>query len=168
MLFLQDLIEVPAIGHTGEAVLPGQQVDLLEAAPDAMVVVNESGVMVFVNEQLENFFGYTRDEVLGQPVEMLVPEQYREQYRELHQGHRRLYGESPAGRPMGTELELYGRYKGRNGDSGGYQPQPDPSRRGSFRGGLHSGRLGTARGRGGTKLLDFGLAAQLLAARPHR
>jgi PAS domain S-box-containing protein len=77
---------------------------LLEAAPDAMVVVDPEGVILLANSQLEQVFGYTRDEVLGNPVEMLVPKRFRD----IHPFHRKQYMKSPQARPMGVDLELYG------------------------------------------------------------
>lgn len=81
--------------------------DLLEAAPDAMVIIDVAGCMVLVNGQAERLFGYAREELLQQPVEMLVPEALRSR----HVAHRRGYVGDPRVRPMGTGLELMGRHK---------------------------------------------------------
>jgi PAS domain S-box-containing protein len=51
--------------------------DLLEAVPDALVVVDAAGLIRFVNRQTESLFGYGRDDLIGQPLEMLVPESVR-------------------------------------------------------------------------------------------
>ncbi|MEN3304143.1 MAG: hypothetical protein V7603_345 [Micromonosporaceae bacterium] len=80
---------------------------LLEAAPDAIVGVNRHGRIELVNAQAERLFGYARDELLGQPVEMLVPEYARG----LHPGHRRRYSAQPQPRPMGAGMQLAGRRK---------------------------------------------------------
>jgi two-component system, cell cycle sensor histidine kinase and response regulator CckA len=78
---------------------------LLEAAPDAMVCVDADGRIALVNAQTERLFGYGRDELVGQPVEMLVPDAVRE----AHPGHRAGYVADPAPRPMGAGMELAGR-----------------------------------------------------------
>ncbi|HEX9436480.1 MAG TPA: PAS domain-containing sensor histidine kinase [Candidatus Limnocylindria bacterium] len=80
---------------------------LLESAPDAMVIVDRDGRIVRVNEQAEAVFGYARGDILGQPVEILVPERFRS----AHVRHRQGYFRDPRKRPMGVGLELYGRRK---------------------------------------------------------
>ncbi len=78
---------------------------ILEAIPDAVAAVNQQGVIIQVNSQTETLFAYTRDELIGQKVEMLVPERQRPQ----HHHHREHFHQEPKIRRMGSGLDLYGR-----------------------------------------------------------
>jgi PAS domain S-box-containing protein len=78
--------------------------DLLEAAPDAMVIVNTNGLIHLVNAQAEKLFGYSRAELIGKPIETLMPPRYQAP----HLKHREWYSQSPRARAMGAGLELYG------------------------------------------------------------
>jgi PAS domain S-box-containing protein len=78
--------------------------DLVEAAPDAMVVVDPSGQIVLVNAQTERVFGIVRSDLIGKPIEMLVPERFRGRHPE----HRTSYSLEPRVRAMGSSLQLYG------------------------------------------------------------
>ncbi|MFZ5896932.1 MAG: PAS domain S-box protein [Myxococcota bacterium] len=80
---------------------------LIDSAPDAMVVANARGLIELVNRQTESVFGYAREELVGQPVELLIPERFRHR----HVGHRDDFLAAPKQRPMGHGLELYGRRK---------------------------------------------------------
>ncbi|MBV8499070.1 MAG: PAS domain S-box protein [Candidatus Eremiobacteraeota bacterium] len=83
------------------------QASLVEHAPDAIVIIDESGVIRLVNAQTERLFGYYREELIGRPVEMLIPTR-------LHRRHvedRRRYAADPRVRPMGVGLELFGTRK---------------------------------------------------------
>ncbi len=77
---------------------------LLESAPDSVIITDTEGQIVLVNAQSEKLFGYQRESLVGQPVEMLLPDRFREQ----HVGHRRGYVSGAKARPMGLGLELFG------------------------------------------------------------
>jgi PAS domain S-box-containing protein len=78
---------------------------LLDAAPDAIVVVDAVGFIVLANVQTEKMFGYARHELLGRKIETLVPERFRSG----HVLHRQEFTTTPKVRPMATGLELFGR-----------------------------------------------------------
>jgi len=80
---------------------------LLESAPDAVVITDSDGRIMLVNAQTESLFGYPRDELLGQDVELLLPEEVRNR----HVTHRLGYLSDPRTRPMGIGLELAGKRK---------------------------------------------------------
>ena len=92
--------EAPAVGTRAQELFRA----LLEAAPDAMVIVDGGGVIQLVNAQTEWMFGYAREELLGRNVDVLVPERFRGQ----HGVHRGKYSADGRVRPMGAGLDLYG------------------------------------------------------------
>ncbi len=80
---------------------------LLEAAPDGMVIVNRDGIITLVNAQVEQMFGYHRAELVGEPVEILVPDRYSG----MHMAFRNGYVSEPRTRPMGLAGDLHARRK---------------------------------------------------------
>jgi PAS domain S-box-containing protein len=80
---------------------------LLDSAPDAIVIIDRAGQINLINNQAEKWFGYSRDELIGQPVEQLIPERFRGR----HTVYRQDYSEKPVVRPMGAGVELFGRRK---------------------------------------------------------
>ena len=92
---------------------------LLEAAPDAVVIVNREGEIVLVNRQAEMMFGYARSDLLGRPLEFLVPERFHVD----HIRHRQEYLADPRTRRMGSVHGLAGRQDERDGVPGRHQPR---------------------------------------------
>lgn len=78
--------------------------NLLESTPDAIIMVNTTGRIVLANGQAEKVFGWLPKELLGMPIEALLPERYGS----IHVGHRSKYFSQPRTRSMGADLELYG------------------------------------------------------------
>jgi two-component system, sensor histidine kinase and response regulator len=80
---------------------------VVEAAPSGMIIVDRAGKIALINSQVEALFGYTREELLGQPVEVLVPENFRKD----HPSHRERFYQDPSARLMGKGRELFGAKK---------------------------------------------------------
>jgi len=76
----------------------------LDAAPDAMIIIDDSGAIRFANRQVSALFGYSHDELIGKPVEHLIPERLRSR----HPSMRRAYTENVRVRSMGAGLNLFG------------------------------------------------------------
>jgi PAS domain S-box-containing protein len=89
------------LSEPGAILDPADMVSILDGLPDAVIVINEEGIMRFVNEACELLFGYTRVALLGQPIEMLLPEGMRARHVE----HRRRFFREPRTRPMGAGIE---------------------------------------------------------------
>ena len=74
----------------------------LDAAPDAMIIIDGSGAIQFVNRQVSSLFGYAHDEIIGRPIELLMPQRFHAR----HVGHRERYRNKVRLPPMGAGLEL--------------------------------------------------------------
>ncbi len=94
-------------GATARSIFDLTAVQLLEAHADAIVIVDPTGTIVLVNERAVTLFGYPREELVGEPVEMLVPSSLRDR----HRGHRASFSADPYSRPMGAGHALLGRRK---------------------------------------------------------
>ena len=96
---------------TAPMALPSVRPDILTAlldlAPDALIVVDSTGTITQVNAQIETLFGYGQDELVGHPLELLLPESRRM----AHVAQRSRYMQAASPRPMGTGLDLAGRHK---------------------------------------------------------
>ncbi len=101
-LFVAVVRDITARKHAEE-----QFREVVEAAPNGILVANQEGVITLVNAQLERYFGYDRQELIGQPVELLLPERFRAQ----HPAHRASFYHNPQARAMGAGRDLFGRRK---------------------------------------------------------
>jgi PAS domain S-box-containing protein len=94
-------------GETPDKAWSPDSNSLFGASPDAVLVTDDNGLILQANAQAENMFGYARQELIGQAVELLIPERFHS----VHPKHRRAYSSQPRVRAMGAGLELFGRRK---------------------------------------------------------
>ncbi|WP_157533086.1 PAS domain S-box protein, partial [Haloferax profundi] len=80
---------------------------ILDASPDSILLVNSEGIICYTNARVNELFGYTSGELIGEEIEMLVPRNARE----THITEREEYVKNPTARPMGADVELFGRRK---------------------------------------------------------
>ncbi len=102
-LFVSAAIRDITVRKKSEAKFRG----LLESAPDAMVIVNNKGEIMLVNAQAERLFGFKRQEIIGEKIEILIPDRFNH----IHPKHRQEFFAHPRPRAMGAGLELYGKKK---------------------------------------------------------
>ena len=100
---LKSEIDVRRLAEEGSRRAEENLRSLLESAPDALVITSEEGIIRLVNSQTERMFGYKREELLGQSIEILLPQRFRN----VHRSHRSSYVVGPKPRPMGAGLELF-------------------------------------------------------------
>ncbi len=101
--------EIRGVCATARDVTESRTIELqfrtfIESAPDAMLLISGAGTILLMNRQTEHLFGYRRDELLGEAVEVLVPDRFRG----AHPGHRSKFFREPLPRPMGVGLDLWG------------------------------------------------------------
>ncbi len=105
---VEGTLVMAAVIDITESLKAGEQFRLVvESAPSAMVLANQKGEIVMINKQTEVLFGYTREELIGEKVELLLPDRMREK----HQGIRHSYHLNPQKRPMGNGRDLYAMHK---------------------------------------------------------
>jgi diguanylate cyclase len=92
-----------AITDSDQAQMEARYGGLLAAAPDAMVISDSKGRILVMNDEAEKLFGYSREEMVGQSIELLVPQRFRG----AHTGHRAKYSRDPVVRPMGKTPNLF-------------------------------------------------------------
>jgi PAS domain S-box-containing protein len=97
----KDVTQIKVSNHS--KILEAKFLGLLESVPDAIVMVNNTGRIVLINSQAETLFGHKKDDLLGQPIEILLPQRLRES----HVGHRTQYFSEPKIRTIGAGLELF-------------------------------------------------------------
>ncbi len=107
LMFLAVVIEEKRRASSALARSEEQFRSVVESTPSAILIVNAEGTIVLVNSQCEKFFGYRREELVGRPVELLVPERLRTE----HAGYRRSFFASPSARSIGAGRDLHGRRK---------------------------------------------------------
>jgi PAS domain S-box-containing protein len=105
-LRIRVLTEQEATSHA-ETLAERRFRELIENAPDAILQVNATGAIIIANHTAETIFGYSHDELMGNSVDMLVPEANRGK----HPGHRKAFASAGVIRPMGQGLDLFGRRK---------------------------------------------------------
>jgi len=104
---LIDMSERPVDQSPRDGTIPDDVLvrNLADVMPDGIVVVDSDGRIVYVNRECERIFGYSRDELIGRDIEILVPERAGD----THRAHRQAYWQAPLRRPMALHLELTGR-----------------------------------------------------------
>ena len=105
---MQAVSSSPHLGLTSVPMLSSELVrSVLDSAPDAMIIIDSAGKILFANRQVSALFGYAAVELVDGPVEKLLPERFRAR----HVGHRSDYTHNVRVRPMGIGLELFGMRK---------------------------------------------------------
>lgn len=121
-------VRLRALSEPGAIIDPDMLARLLEALPDAVFVIDANGTIQLVNAQCELIFGYHRSEMLGQTIEMLLPESVRERHIE----HRRRFFMDPRVRPMGLGTPLQGLHRNRTAINLEINLSPIVTQRGTY------------------------------------